>query len=198
MINSLPALLLLILLNLFFIITRKRTSIPFILFSFLFSLLFFWWYRDYPFPLILSFSAVYLIFTIASLSDIKTQSISIVHVLSLLVSVGAAWYLLGLSVPASLLSASMGFLTLFIPCMVTKESQIGLGDAFIFGTISLLLEPFGVFAVLLIASISALGYAGIYWLRKKNKPKIPYLPFLEGALFLYLPLQPMVMGWIIS
>jgi Flp pilus assembly protein protease CpaA len=185
----LVSLSLLVIVNLLCFFIYKTLQWKIVLLSLLFSVSFLFLYGKLPLHIFCLYGYFFSIMTLLSLEDFKEQSLrewQIVLFLGLTILVR---FFLEIPLFLNLISLLLGFLFLFIPYLFTRGKGMGLGDVIVFSAVSLLLKPAD---VLIVGSAAAFGgfLFGIFGsIRRKRFEPIPFVPFIQAALFFYLPFQ---------
>lgn len=173
----------------YLVLSRKRESLPWVLLNAAVFTFFFWLYRFYSQPLFLLYGVLFTVSVIASFRDFFHKNLLTAHIVLIAVACAGVRYFLDIPPLDSVLSVSCGFLALFLPYLFSGKKWLGIGDIPVFASFCLVVEPYGVPLLLLISSVSGIL---CYWIMKwSGRPdkKIPFVPFLTLALFVYIPFE---------
>ncbi len=170
----------------FYIYRINRITI--IIFLMAFSTAFYYFYKFIPIQIFLLYWLLFIVLNFLSIYDIKFQAVSIFSIIIFLIPVILLRVLIVLPFISNLIAVISGLLFLLIPFIITKGRGLGLGDVAIFTGLSLLVMPHSVFIIGFLAAIFALCYGLIRLVVYKKKERIPFLPFMEAAFFIYIPM----------
>lgn len=152
-------------------------------------------YHKQPFPYNLVYLNLILSLSICSFQDMKDRYITARQAIFLGVSVVIVRILTDIPPVVNLISVVMGFLLLFVPYLLSRKKGLGIGDVIALTLLSVLFTPVGVTVIFLMTTVGALIYGGVKWVVKKEKSRIPLIPFMQLAVWLYLGLKWTILKW---
>jgi prepilin signal peptidase PulO-like enzyme (type II secretory pathway) len=175
--------------NALYFLSFKKFNPAGLVISIIISVLFYFLYQKFPVLMQVSLIFCFLALTWAGIKDFRERFVMDYHLA--VIMAGALWVRFNMDYPLWLTGVSIGagFMVLFAAWLYTKQKGIGLGDVLAFTIVSIMLDPAGVFAVLIITCILGIVYGGAQILVFKNKGAIPMVPFIGLGLFLYLPFR---------
>lgn len=171
---------------------RKRSVFPVALTAAVFTA-FFFLYSWYSLPVYAALGALFLALVISSFYDSSRQYLLTAHLICIFLACVIVRLLLNLSILSSLLSVACGFLSLFIPYVLSRKKWLGRADIIVFTSLCLTVEPLSVPFLLLTASLSGLILYGTSLISGKKTGKIAFVPLLSLSLFLVYPFQHLIM-----